>query len=50
MKKILSTPLKREDIESLRIGDIFYLNGHIVTSRDTAHKHLLLKGNEMPVT
>ena len=49
MKKVLSTPLKQEEIESLEIGDIFYLNGHIVTCRDTAHKHLIVKGKEMPV-
>ena len=49
MKKILNTPLKREEMEDLKIGEILYLNGHIVTSRDTAHKHLIQKGNKMPV-
>ncbi|SFH59483.1 L(+)-tartrate dehydratase beta subunit [Tindallia magadiensis] len=48
MKKILSTPLTEEMVEELTIGDVFYLNGQIVTSRDMAHQHFLLKKNEMP--
>lgn len=29
-KKILTTPIKAEDLEDVKVGDIIYLNGHIV--------------------
>ncbi len=32
----LSTPLSEQDIRRLRIGDIVYLSGIIVTARDAA--------------
>ncbi len=44
MKKILTTPIHNEDIEALRIGDIVYLTGNVVTSRDDAHKRLVEDG------
>ena len=47
----LQTPLKDEDIEKLKIGDIVYLSGTIYTARDAAHKRLvdLLEANkELP--
>jgi L(+)-tartrate dehydratase beta subunit len=28
VKKILTTPIKDEDLESLNIGDVVYLTGH----------------------
>lgn len=31
------------------IGDIIYLNGHIVTCRDVAHRRLIEGGRELPV-
>lgn len=48
-KKILTTPVKAEDLEDIRIGDIIYLNGHIVTCRDVAHRRLIEGGRELPV-
>lgn len=48
-KKILTTPLKAEDLEDIRIGDIIYLNGHIVTCRDVAHRRLIEGGRQLPV-
>lgn len=44
MKKVLKTPIKDEDVESLRIGDIVYLDGVLVTCRDTGHKRRVLSG------
>lgn len=44
MKKVLTTPIKTEDIENLRIGDIVYLTGLLVTCRDTGHKRRVLSG------
>jgi fumarate hydratase subunit beta/L(+)-tartrate dehydratase beta subunit len=33
----LFTPLKGEDVASLRVGDVVYLNGKVYTARDMAH-------------
>lgn len=44
MKKILKTPIQTEDIKDLRIGDIVYLTGTLVTCRDTGHKRRVLSG------
>ena len=37
----LTTPLKREDIADLRVGDVVYLNGIIYTARDMAHLRIM---------
>ncbi len=50
MKKILNTPLKSEDIADIRIGDVIYLDGHIITCRDVAHRRLIERGRELPVS
>ena len=42
MKKILTTPIKTEDLIDLRIGDVIYLTGTLVTCRDTGHKRRVL--------
>lgn len=49
MKKILNTPVSAEDLKDIRIGDVIYLNGHIVTCRDVAHRRLIEYGRELPV-
>ena len=49
MKKILTTPIKSEDLENLTIGDVVYLTGHIVTCRDVAHRRLIELKRELPV-
>jgi L(+)-tartrate dehydratase beta subunit len=48
-KKILTTPIKSEDLEGIKIGDIIYLTGHIVTCRDVAHRRLIEGKRELPV-
>ena len=48
-KKILTTPIKAEDLEGIKTGDIIYLNGHIVTCRDVAHRRLVEHKMELPV-
>jgi len=48
-KKILSTPVSAADIEGIRAGDIFYLNGYIVTCRDVAHRRCVEEKRELPV-
>lgn len=49
IKKILTTPIQNEDLESLSIGDIVYLNGRLVTSRDDVHQRLIKQHKELPV-
>lgn len=49
MKKILTTPISPEDIESLNAGDIVYLNGHLITCRDMGHRRLIELGIPLPV-
>ncbi|KAA9001342.1 L(+)-tartrate dehydratase subunit beta [Affinibrenneria salicis] len=49
MKKILTTPIKDEDLQSLKTGDVVYLTGTLVTCRDVAHRRLIELGRELPV-
>ncbi len=47
----IETPLKKEDIEKLKAGDIVKISGIIYTARDAAHKkmcELLEKKQELP--
>lgn len=48
-KKILTTPIKAEDLENINVGDIVYLNGYITTCRDVAHRRLIEEGRKLPV-
>ena len=48
-KIILTTPIRSEDLEDIRIGDIIYLNGTLVTARDCAHTRLVKQGRDIPV-
>lgn len=50
-KKVFTTPLKEEDMRSLKIGDVIYLTGDIFTSRDMGHlkiRELHEKGEPLP--
>jgi len=49
VKKILTTPIKDEDLASLNVGDVVYLTGRLVTCRDVAHRRLIEQGRELPV-
>ncbi len=47
----LKTPVSKEDILKLNVGDIVYISGTIVTSRDEAHMRiieLLEEGKDLP--
>ena len=48
-RKVLVTPVSREDLEGIRIGDILYLDGSLTTCRDVAHRRVVEEGREMPV-
>ena len=48
----LETPVSREQIRALRIGDVLELSGTVYTARDAAHKRiqtLLADGGKPPV-
>lgn len=50
-KKVLTTPLREEDIRELKIGDVIYITGDIFTSRDMGHlklRELAAKGEPLP--
>ena len=49
MNKILKTPIQSEDVEQLKIGDIVFLDGYLVTCRDMAHRRLIDMGMQLPV-
>ncbi|NEX61084.1 L(+)-tartrate dehydratase subunit beta [Noviherbaspirillum galbum] len=49
MKKVLTTPIKDEDLEGLNVGDVVYLTGRLVTCRDVAHRRLIEQGRQLPV-
>ena len=44
MKKILTTPIQDEDIKSLKVGDLVYLTGTLVTCRDEGHRRVIAEG------
>ena len=48
-KKILVTPVSKEDLEDIKIGDIIYLSGSLTTCRDVAHRRVVEEGRDMPV-
>lgn len=48
-KKILTTPIKSEDLADINVGDIIYLTGHITTCRDVAHRRLIEHKRQLPV-
>jgi L(+)-tartrate dehydratase beta subunit len=49
VKKILTTPIRDEDLADLNVGDVVYLTGQLVTCRDVAHRRLIELGRELPV-
>lgn len=48
-KHILQTPIKDEDIVDLKVGDIVYLTGTLVTCRDVAHRRVIEEKRPLPV-
>ena len=39
-KKVLITPISEEDLADIKIGDIVWLDGELMTCRDVAHRRL----------
>ncbi|PNH95583.1 L(+)-tartrate dehydratase subunit beta [Vibrio diazotrophicus] len=48
-KKILKTPIKDSDLEDIKVGDVIYLEGYLVTCRDVAHRRLIEEKRPLPV-
>ena len=48
-KKILTTPIAPEDLADIKIGDVIYLSGHIVTCRDVPHRRVVQEDRELPL-
>lgn len=44
----LKTPLSREDVEKLTVGDVVSLSGHLFTCRSQFHIHFIDEGNIPP--
>lgn len=47
--KTLTTPIRPEDLEDIHIGDIVYLTGYLITSRDDVHMRLVKQHRALPV-
>jgi fumarate hydratase subunit beta len=48
----LTTPISEEDIRKLKVNDVLYLSGTMITARDAAHKKILelfQQGKPIPV-
>lgn len=44
MERKINVPITDENLAELKIGDVVYLTGNILTARDQAHKRILEKG------
>ncbi|NMD38823.1 MAG: L(+)-tartrate dehydratase subunit beta [Christensenellaceae bacterium] len=44
----LTTPVSADDIKDIRIGDVVYLTGRVVTGRDITHRRVVELGQELP--
>ncbi len=47
-KKILITPITEEDIVTVHAGDIIYVEGDLMTCRDSAHRRVVVENMELP--
>lgn len=48
-KRVLKTPIVPKDLEDLKMGDIVYLDGLLVTCRDVAHRRVVLGKRDLPI-
>ncbi|MDT7838853.1 L(+)-tartrate dehydratase subunit beta (plasmid) [Aquabacterium sp. OR-4] len=46
---VLQTPIRDEDLAGLKVGDVVWLTGRLVTCRDVAHRRLIEQGRALPV-
>lgn len=50
MEKVLKTPIAEEDARALKVGDVIYVSGTVVTARDEAHKKILERGSPISLS
>ncbi len=48
--KEIRTPVSKENVLSLRAGDVLYLSGVLVTARDRAHRRAVEQPEDVPVS
>ena len=48
-KKILVTPISREDLADIHVGDTLYFSGSLTTGRDAVHHRVVSEGRPLPV-
>lgn len=48
-RTILTTPITDDDLRALHAGDVFYLNGDIITGRDDVHMRAVSEALDLPV-
>ncbi|MEM4748971.1 MAG: fumarate hydratase C-terminal domain-containing protein, partial [Thermosphaera sp.] len=47
---VITTPVRDDSVlEKLRAGDVFYINGIVVTARDSAHRRVVVEGKQLPI-
>lgn len=49
MERKLNVPIKDENLNDIKAGDVVYLTGNILTARDQAHKRLLELGAPLDI-
>ena len=49
-RKVIITPIKEEDILSLRTGDVIWVDGTVLTGRDSVHQRIVNEDVEPPCT
>lgn len=47
-RKVIITPVNKEDIRSLRIGDVIWVDGAVLTGRDSVHQRVVNENLEPP--
>lgn len=44
----LKTPVTRQDLEPLELGDVVYLDGHVYTAREGVYRRVITEGRKLP--
>ena len=44
----LKTPVRREDLEQLELGDVVFLDGHVYTAREGVYRKVITEGRKLP--
>ncbi|MEM1622843.1 MAG: FumA C-terminus/TtdB family hydratase beta subunit, partial [Sulfolobales archaeon] len=49
MGRVIHLPTSDEEVSSLKVGEVIYVTGLLVTARDAAHARLLIEGVPLPL-